>query len=876
MKMKLLWAALVCAAASHVQAAAPGETWEPKAADSAEVRCGAARFTVLTDRLIRMEYSPGGNFDDRATLTFVNRRTPTVDFRCERSGKGVTIDTGRVRLVYEGGAFAPETLSANGDWGTWRFGKTPIGNLYGTKRTLDGVKDRQTLKTGVDSDWGRGGLEPGLMSREGWAVVDDTMRHVFEPTKSHWRNWVAERQMPEGYRDLYLFAYGRDFRGCLADYTKVAGRIPLPPKWTLGYWWSRYWLYSDREVKELASEIREAGIPLDVFILDMEWHETWGIGFAGRDEFGQPIGWTGYTWNRRLFPDPKGLMDWFHERGIRSGANLHPASGVQPMEACYRDFCRDYGWAKTNAVPYRMTEQKWADSYFKTVLGPIEAQGMDFWWLDWQQWPTSKYVKDLSNTFWLNHTFNQHAAERDGGKDRPLIYHRWGGLGSHRYQVGFSGDCKVSWDVLELLPWFTATAANVGYGYWGHDIGGHCHPENGAGTDPDLYLRWLQSGVFTPIFKTHSTKSADIERRAWKYPTAMGLLREAIRLRYRLAPYVYTAARQAYDTGVSICRPMYYEWSESEEAYAEDLHQLMFGDDILAGTVCRPMDAVTRLSPARFWFPQGRWFDMETGAMIEGGRYADLSRTAAENPWFVRAGAILPLYPEGVMSLQQADATKMALVAVPGAKAGKGSLYEDGATDSAYDKAFATTAFAQREDGNRLLLTIGARQGKYEGMPARRTWEIRLPNRMPPRRVTVNGRETVWEYRGDDLTLVFSTGEVACGEKTEIAVEWSAEARADEARLAGKRGFLRRCLEVGEALKPALTEVHWAANVPNSYLDFSQLGSMLSVSPARAHELLDGFDCALAAFPDDFASFAKKIDPKVLKMMEDQLGLRFR
>lgn len=288
------------------------------------------------------------------------------------------------------------------------------------------------------------------------------------------------------------------------------------------------------------------------------------------------------------------------------------------------------------------------------------------------------------------------------------------------------------------------------------------------------------------------------------------------------------------------------------------------------------MDAVSRLSRARFWFPKGTWFDVETGAMVEGGRYVELNRSAAENPWFVRAGAVLPLYPDGVMSLQQADAKKMVLLAVPGADAGKGTLYEDGAVDAAYDRNFATTAFEQREDGNRLFLMIGARQGSYAGMPTRRTWEIRLPNRLPPKRVTVNGREAAWSYLGDDVTLVFSTGEVACGEVTEIAVEWTAEARADEVRLSGKRGFLRRCLQVGEALKPALTEVYWAANVPNSYLDFAQLGSMLSAAPMRAHELLDAFDRALKAFPSDFAQYVPKLDPKVIRLMEEQLGLHLR
>ena len=877
MKSRLSLTVVGALAALSSLAVTPNEQWEPKAAAESVVTCGKARFTVLTDRLIRMEWAPDGVFDDRATLTFVNRKLPKVAFTATRKGEGVTIETDRVKLVYAGGEFAAATLSASGKWGSWAFSQAAKGNLYGTKRTLDGVYDRKTLMEGTEFDWGRGPMEPGLLSREGWVVVDDSANHAFEPTADHWGVWPVERKRPVGYRDAYLFAYGHDYRGCLGDYVKVAGRIPLPPKWAFGYWWSRYWLYSDGEVRDLATKMRAMGVPLDVFILDMEWHETWNIGPAGKDEFGQSIGWTGYTWNQRLFPDPKGLMDWFHARGIRSAANLHPASGVQPMEACYADFCRDYGWTGTNAVPYRMGERKWADSYFKTVLGPIEAQGMDFWWLDWQQWGTSRLIANLSNTFWLNHVFDRHATERDGGKERPLIYHRWGGLGSHRYQVGFSGDAAVSWRTLELLPWFTATASNVGYGYWGHDIGGHCLTDPEApwtlGCDSDLYLRWLQSGVFTPIFKTHSTKSDLIERRIWKYPDQIFNLREAIRLRYRLAPYLYTAARAAYDTGVSPCRPMYYDWPECDEAYPETLHQYMFGDDILAGTVVKPMDRATGLSPCEFWFPAGRWFDVETGAFVEGGRTVRLERTAAENPWFVKAGSILPLYPDDVTSIALTDGAKMALLVVPGAAKGAGRLYEDAATDARYDREFATTAFSQRLDGTALTLTIGAREGAYAGMPGTREWELRFPNRMPPKRVTVNGREAAWRYRGDDLTLVVPTGACACDRATEVKVEWTARDLADEARLDGKRGFLRRCAEVGDGFKPAMTKVHWAANVPNSYLDFAQLGSLIDAQPGRAHELLDGFDRAWKAFPADLATFEKKLPPEILVKMRAQLGL---
>ena len=256
-----------------------------------------------------------------------------------------------------------------------------------------------------------------------------------------------------------------------------------------------------------------------------------------------------------------------------------------------------------------MDEQKWADSYIKTVLAPMEDMGVDFWWLDWQQWMISKFTPELSNTFWLNHTFFTHAQERDPSI-RPFIYHRWGGLGSHRYQLAFSGDTYATWQTLAFLPWFTSTASNVNYGYWGHDIGGHMFHSNVKETDPELYTRWLQYGVFTPIFKTHSTKDMTMEKRFWVFPDHFDAMREAIRLRYDLTPYIYTAARQGYDTGVSMTRPLYYYWPKEDKAY-EWKEEFMFGDDILATTVCKPVDKVTGLAERAMWFPEGTdWYDV--------------------------------------------------------------------------------------------------------------------------------------------------------------------------------------------------------------------------------------------------------------------------
>ena len=127
---------------------------------------------------------------------------------------------------------------------------------------------------------------------------------------------------------------------------------------------------------------------------------------------------------------------------------------------------------------------------------------------------------------------------------RPLIYHRWGGLGNHRYQVGFSGDTFISWASLDYQTYFNSTASNVLYGYWSHDIGGHQGVDH---IDPELYVRWMQFGAFSPILRSHSTKIAGLTKEPWVFSNEVSdILRGIIRQRYNMVPYIYTMAREAY------------------------------------------------------------------------------------------------------------------------------------------------------------------------------------------------------------------------------------------------------------------------------------------------------------------------------------------
>ena len=816
----------------------------PKADAKAVVTSGNARFTVLTPQLIRMEWSADGQFEDRATLTFVNRETPVPEFKVRESKSKLTITTPALTLTYlKNGKFSDKNLKAvftlNGKEVVWTPGMENPQNLLGTTRTLDGA-DGSKLKEP---------MEQGILSRAGWSLIDDSQRHVLTPDGSEWEEWVEAR--PEGDRqDLYLFAYGHDYKQALADYALVAGRAPMPPKYTLGYWWSRYWQYSDNEFVDLVNKLKSMDVPIDVLIVDMDWHETWGLRKSNspKDEYGQRIGWTGYTWQKELFPSPANFLKWTENEELKVALNLHPASGIQPYEAVYDEFTKEYGWSeKGKSVPFKIDERKWADAYFKTVLEPMERNGVDFWWLDWQQWKESKYTPGLSNTFWLNHTFFNHAERQNPGL-RPFIYHRWGGLGSHRYPLAFSGDTYATWPMLAYLPYFTATASNVNYGWWGHDIGGHMFHKTQKATDPELYTRWLQYGVFTPIFKTHSTKDPRIERCIWCFPDHMFLMRDAIRLRYTLAPYIYNAARENYDTGVGMCRPMYYDYPESDKAY-ETPEQFMFGNDILATTITQPVDSITGLAPRTIWFPEGAWFDCATGSMYEGGRTEELHYTLAENPHYAKAGSIIPMNPATVKNLQQPCDT-LVLTFIPG---GDGQLrhYEDDGMSQQYKTNYAVTTVTKKQEGNTVRVRISPREGSFAGASDSRSYELRFPAVFPPKSVKVNGKELAysrfpkageWTYDGYTLAPVIYTGTTACDAPVEIELAFDDYATAHQADLYGMSGVFKRCLDLTVEFKTeqgAHSEPYLM--LPEEYLRVSQCPNFILEEPFRIAEFIGAY-----------------------------------
>jgi alpha-glucosidase (family GH31 glycosyl hydrolase) len=839
-------------AAQHVSQEAVDN---PVADPRAMVVDGNARFTVLTPEMIRMEWAADGKFEDHASFVFINRRLPVPKFDATElrgSAQALTIKTKALTLHYApsgNGEFTPENLSieltVEGKQVTWRPGQTDSENLQGTTRTLDGARGSKTREP----------IEQGLVSRSGWALVDDSTRPLFdsanfsfkEGEKSPWP-WAMER--PAGERqDWCFFGYGHDYRKALGDYVKVAGRIPLPPRFAFGAWWSRYWDYSDQEIEEIIRGFHENSTPLDVFVIDMGWHiskeqlQAKGYGDAhGMDQSGHNLGWSGYTWNKDLFPDPGGFLDRLHADHLKTSLNLHPASGIQPWEEAYPAMARAMGIdpATKQYVPFDITSKKFTESYFNLVLHPLEKQGIDFWWLDWQQEPNTK-MAGVTPTWWLNYV---HFTDQEREGKRPLLFHRWGGLGNHRYQIGFSGDTVSVWDSLAFQPWFTATAANVGYAYWSHDIGGHMP----GAVDPELFTRWVEFGAFSPILRTHTTKNPESERRIWAYPEPFSsILRSTFQLRYELQPYIYTEARRTYDTGIAFLRPLYYDWPEANEAY-DSKDEYLFGDEMLVSPVVTAGDKISGLATQNVWLPKGDWIEWPTGKHFTGPASVERSFGVDQIPVYLKTGAIVPMQPE--MSYTSEKPVDPLIVNVWPLDEGKNSsytLYEDsGAAEQYQHGVFTRTPIKAVQTGDTLRVEIGPVEGSFPGMLKERGYTLKLPADWPPASVTVDGVAVKqagptgkggWSFEGNSLTTIIPVAGRSTASKVTIEVRRADGLTARRNELDGFDGAMARLRGTYDALNmtPPI------ASPPDILIDAMQTGDRMGYHPETAQKEIAHF-----------------------------------
>lgn len=667
---------------------------EPRAKSENLVYCDNLRFTILTEKIIRIEYDTDLNFVDQASQLVWYRNLAEVDFKIKKTKEKLIIETNQLKLNYLRNKKTPNsknlTIKIKDSAEIWHYGEGNQQNFKGTHRTLDGID-------------GAISLEEGLLSKSGWTIIDDSNSLLF--TES---GWLEKRSNNSDYCDLYFLAYGTQYKSILQDFSKLTGEIPLIPRWTLGNWWSRYWEYSAQDLKELMLEFKKRKLPLSVCVIDMDWHQV-------KNDY--TTGWTGYTWNKNLFPQPIKFINWLHQQGLKTALNLHPADGVYPHEKQYSAMAKSLGInpASKQAINFDLSKLDFINAYFKFLHHPLEEQdGIDFWWLDWQQGDQSG-LTGLDPLWGLNHLHYYDLGREN--KKRSFIFSRWSGLGSHRYPIGFSGDTVVSWDSLKFQPYFTTTAANVLYSWWSHDIGGHC-----MGTeDPELYLRWLQFGVFSPIMRLHSTKDDFLDRRPWAHGAEiLKIARFYLQLRHQLIPYLYTHSYLANQTAVSLLRPIYYE-DQSPAAFAVP-DQYFLGSELIVAPFLEPTDQTTSLSKQTIWLPAGDWFNFFDGQSYKGASWHNVYGSLAEVPVIAKAGAIVPLGAASKFGSTD-NPVELELNIFPGAN-NSFELYED--DGAAINPAAARTKFNSNWKPKQLKFTIEKLSGNADVIPAERRIKLKF------------------------------------------------------------------------------------------------------------------------------------------------------
>lgn len=684
------------------------------------------RIGLITESLIRLEWSDSGEFEDRATLMAGDRAflpSGAVDYTTgERDGM-LVVETPALRLTYDRKPFSKEGLTIvvkgvpDSQFNTWHYGDEPKGNLGGTARTLD------------EAD-GAIPLGQGVISRDGWAVLDDSASNVFVTAD-------ADGNLPDGVvayggigvaprdhreTDIYFFGYGRRYREAVHDFQKLSGPAPLLPRYALGNWWSRYYRYSEEEYLDLMDRFKREGIPFTTSVIDMDWHLVDDVD----PKYGS--GWTGYTWNPKLFPDPKRFLDGLHERGLRTTVNIHPRDGIRAFEKPYAKAAATVGVdaEAQEPVEFDLTNPKFVQAYFD-MHHDLEADGIDFWWIDWQQGGVTRQP-GLDPLWVLNHMHYCDSA-RDGRW--PLTFSRFAGPGSQRYPVGFSGDTVITWKSLKFQPYFTSTASNIGYGWWSHDIGGHMFGYR----DEELEARWYQLGAFSPINRLHSSCSPFSGKEPWNFhePVRSAMV-DVLRLRQALMPYLYTMNWRAAVDGDPIVEPMYWANPNLGESY-EVPDEFRFGTELVVAPVVDPMDKASMRGKADAWLPQGDWLDFFDGrryvAADPAGRRLAVWRTIDRIPVFAKAGGIVPMQSDPLSDMT-VNPRALDVVVFPGAD-GSFAMREDSGefhdvcADAAAAQEAATVVTAmtwQWDDGRSPQFVIEAPTGNTSVVPERRDWTL--------------------------------------------------------------------------------------------------------------------------------------------------------
>lgn len=565
------------------------------------------RISVLTERLIRLEYSANGMFCDSETQLVQFRNFPKVQFEIQQDNRFLVIRTKYFTLSYtkeknfDGGKLVPTNnlkVDLVGTDRTWYYHHPEVKNYKGNFICLDGSEDDAKARK-------------GLYSVDGFSSIDDSKTSIYD------ENHKLIERSNDGV-DIYLFMYNNDFELALKDYFLLTGKPSLIPRYALGNWWCRDLDYTADDITDLVTRFEKSEIPLSVLLLDDSWH-------INKFQDGSKL-YTGYTFNKSLISNPEELIKNLHNKNIHIGLQYNPIQGIYPHEKNYSEIANYFKIVNNKIIAFDPFNPVLLDAINKFMLSPLTKMGIDFFWNDIRT--NQVNLKGL----WL---INQSLLSISSSK---MLLTRDSLIASHRNPVTYAGSTLVGWETLKKTPSVYENGSNIGVNWISMDVGGNY----GGIEEEELYIRSIELATFSPILRFHAPRGRYYRKEPWRWNArTLEVVDNYLSLRHRLIPYLYSKAFYYHKNGDLVLKPLYYSypWVYDDSNFKNEYYI----GDMLISPILTKKDLLINRTIHKFFIPDGIWYDFNTGKKFPGNKeYISFFRDE-DYPVFVKRGAIIPL-----------------------------------------------------------------------------------------------------------------------------------------------------------------------------------------------------------------------------------------
>ena len=661
------------------------------------------RITVLTERLVRIEYNETGVFEDRPTLLAQFRNMNKPNFSVSETETFLKITTRYFILEYkkekniDGGKFSPSAnlrISLNNTNRFWYYNH-PEAKRY---PAIIGHENNKLAKI------------KGLYSLDGFISIDDSNNDVIAQN--------GEIQ-PRNYKgiDTYVFLYNKDYYYCLNDYFMLTGKPQLIPRYALGNWYSKNEFYNEEKIEKVSNKFIKNDVPISLFILN-----KWSNKFDLNDSY----------------DNFKVTAQKMLQNNIKLGLSIYDIGNFNSN--LFTNLSKYLKSDKNGNIPFNLYDPKTIDAYLKLIIHPLIMNGVSLLELN----NAINYKRSELLKYYL---YND---QKIITNRRPIICGSTSNIPLHKYSTVYSGSSIVGWETLKNILAFNITSFNIGMSYWVHDIGG---TYDGI-EDNELYTRFVQLGVFSPIMKLSSEGGKYYKREPWNWGIKTSkIATDYLKLRYRLIPYLYTEAYKYHKFGKPIIEPIYYRYPE---LYDDSLYrdEYLFGSQIFISPITERKNYLMNRVIHKLYIPEGIWYDYFTGKRYKGNKRYTSFYKEEDYPVFVKSGSIIPLSSNNYNDVGLP--TELELLIFPGEN-NTYSIYEDDGNTFEYENGnYIITNIELLSKKNSYNLTILPVEGKVGILPKIRNYKIRFKNTKAASRILsyVQGDEVENKSYRDDKDLV--------------------------------------------------------------------------------------------------------------------------